>query len=136
MSTEEKRENDLAQMKGVSCWLNALPLKSENYTLNKREFYDAICLRYRWHIKYLPSTCACGKAYTIDHAMSCLKGGFIHQRHDELRDTIANLTKEVCNDVEVEPKITLTGHKHAKDRTEQHISARTSARHTVISPEV
>ena len=120
MSTEEKRANDLAQMKGASCWLNALPLKSENYTLNKREFYDAICLRYRWHIKYLPSTCACGEAYTIDHAMSCLKGGFIHQRHDEIRDTIANLTKEVCNDVEVEPHlIKLTGEKFAKSTNVQ-----------------
>ena len=27
-------------------------------------------------------------------------------------------------------------HKHTKDRTKQHISAQTSARHTVISPEV
>ena len=27
-------------------------------------------------------------------------------------------------------------HKHAKDRTEQHISAQTSARHTMISPDV
>ena len=29
-----------------------------------------------------------------------------------------------------------TKNKHSKDRTEQHITAQTSARHTVISPEV
>ena len=27
-------------------------------------------------------------------------------------------------------------HQHEKDRTEQHVSAQTSVRHTVISPEV
>ena len=56
MSPAEIRTNDLAQLKGASSWLNDLLLKSENYVLNKREFYDAICLRYRWQIKYLPTT--------------------------------------------------------------------------------
>ena len=46
------------------------------------------------------------------HNRSCY---IIHQRHDEIRDTIENLTKEVCNDVEVEPHlIKLTGEKFAK----------------------
>ena len=46
MSKEELRANDLAQMKGASAWLNALPLEEEGYSLNKREFFDAISLRY------------------------------------------------------------------------------------------
>ena len=37
--------------------------------------------------------------------MSCLKGGFIHQRHDEMRDFLAQATSEVCNDVMIEPKL-------------------------------
>ena len=30
--------------------------------------------------KDLPSTCACGKTYTIDHAMSCVKGDSMGSR--------------------------------------------------------
>ena len=38
MNRELIRANDLAQLKGASAWLNALPLRNEGYTLNKREF--------------------------------------------------------------------------------------------------
>ena len=94
MSPAEIRANDLAQLKGASSWLNALPLKIENYVLNKREFHDALCLRYRWQIKYLPTMCACGKVFSVDHVMSC---------SDEVKEILASLTKEICNDVEIEP---------------------------------
>ena len=53
MNPEELRANDLSRMKGTSSWLTMLPLKSENFLLNKREFYDALSLRYRWIPKYL-----------------------------------------------------------------------------------
>ena len=59
----------LATMKGGSSWLTTLPLKSENFNLNKREFYDVLSLRYRWTPKYLPSMCPCGKRFDVDHAM-------------------------------------------------------------------
>ena len=48
MSPEQLRANDLAMLKGASSWLTTLPLKSENYNLNKRELYDSLSLRYRW----------------------------------------------------------------------------------------
>jgi hypothetical protein len=59
-----------------------------------------------WELKRLPSYCACGKQFTVDHAISCLKGGFVHQRHDELRDIFANLLDDVAYDVRVEPPLT------------------------------
>ena len=37
--------------------------------------------------------------------MSCSKGGFIHQRHDEMRDTIAQLLNQTCHDVQTEPHL-------------------------------
>ena len=110
MSSEQLRAIDLATMKGGSSWLTTLPLKSENFSLKKRQFYDALSLRYRWTPKYLPSMCPCGKRFDVDHAMSCMKGGFIHRRHDDVRDLFATLLKDVCHDVEVEPHLeTLTG---------------------------
>ena len=41
---------------------------------------------------------------------ACMKGGFVHRRHDDVRDLFATLLKDVCHDVEVEPHLeTLTG---------------------------
>ena len=110
MSPEQLNANDLATLKGAPSWLTTLPLKSENYSLNKREFYDLLSLRYRWTPKYLPSVCPCGKRFDVDHAMSCMKGGCVHRRHDEERDLFASLFRDVCHDVNVEPHLqTLTG---------------------------
>ena len=47
--------------------------------------------------------CACGVVFDVDHAMVCRRGGFIIQRHNELRDLEAELLKMVCNDVQIEP---------------------------------
>ena len=56
-------------------------------------------------IKRVPTTCACGKNFSIDHALSCPKGGFPSIRHNEIRDITANLLTEVCNDVCIEPHL-------------------------------
>ncbi|XP_028417275.1 uncharacterized protein LOC114541674 [Dendronephthya gigantea] len=110
MSEEQIRANDLAQLKGSSAWLTALPLAEEGYILTKREFFDAIYMRYRWPLKRLPSFCACGKSFTVDHALSCLKGGFIHRRHNEIRDLLAAAIDDVAYDVSIEPALApLTG---------------------------
>ena len=46
---------------------------------------------------------ACGVQFSVDHAMVCQRGGFIIQRHNELRDLEAEILRMVCNHVEVEP---------------------------------
>ena len=80
-----------------------MPLEGENFDLNKREFSDAIRLRYRLPFKRLPSTCPCGKSYNVDHALNCLKGGFVNQRHNKIRDLFANSMNETHRDVSCEP---------------------------------
>ena len=54
---------------------------------------------------YVPSTCSCGKSFTIDHVLSCAKGGFPSIRHNEIRDVTATLLSEVCHDVGTEPHL-------------------------------
>ena len=115
MTPEKLRANDLAQLKGASMWLTSLPLKREGFSLNKRYFFDALALRYRWSLKYLPTHCHCGQSFTMDHAMQCLLGGYIHRRHDRIRDLFAKLLDEVAYGVEVEPPLQkLTGEVLAK----------------------
>ena len=107
MCKEKLRGNDLAQQKGASAWLNALPIKEEGYSLTKREFFDAISLRYRLPIKRLPTNCDCSKKvkFEPDHAMNCLTGGFIHKRHDGVRDILAQFLDQVSYDVSIEPPL-------------------------------
>ena len=94
---------DVASEKGSSVWLTALPLKEQGFNLNKKEFRDAVKLRYDWPIDDIPSICVCGDTFTVDHAMICKRGGFVIMRHNELRDLEAELLNIVCNDVQVEP---------------------------------
>ena len=110
MTDEQKPANDLAQMKGASAWLTSLPLKEEGFSLNKREFFDAIHLRYRWTLRRLPSKCGCKKSFTTDHAMQCPLGGYVHRRHDQMRNLFATLLDGVANGVHIEPPLQpLTG---------------------------
>ena len=103
LPTKAKRAVELATEKGSSNWLTVIPLKELDYNLNKKEFRDAIKLRYDWEITDTPMLCACGVQFSVDHAMVCQRGGFIIQRHNELRDLEAEMLRMVCNDVEVEP---------------------------------
>ena len=100
-----QRALDLVAEKGSSVWLTVPPLQDLgfNYNLNKGEFRDAVKLLYDWPVEDIPSTCACGKAFTVDHFMICKLGGFITQRHNKLRDLAAEFLSLVCSDVEIEP---------------------------------
>ena len=52
-----------------------------------------------------PQFCICGNKFEIDHALSCKRGGFMIQRHNELRDITATLLTEVCHNVSTEPPL-------------------------------
>ena len=51
----------------------------------------------------MPSVCVCGDHFNVDHAMICKRGGFVIQRHNELRDLEAEMLRMVCNGVDIEP---------------------------------
>ena len=93
----------MAQEVGASNWLTALPIRAKGFSLNKQEFEDALALRYGWPIDGLPQHCSCGNTFDPTHAMTCKTGGFICIRHDEVRDITAQMLREVCHDVRVEP---------------------------------
>ena len=94
-----------AKDEGASAWLNALPIKEQKLDLNKGQFNDALCLRYNQPLKDIPSFCPCGERFNIGHALNCKKGGFVAQRHDNLRDMLITLLSKICKDVEAEPHL-------------------------------
>lgn len=107
MQLDENKRRSLkaAQEKGASSWLAALPIKRLGYVLNKQEFRDGICLRYGWQVKNTPKFCACGENNTIDHILTCKKGGYVSMRHNALRDAEVKIMEEVCRDVKTEPQL-------------------------------
>jgi hypothetical protein len=102
---------------GASSWLGALPIEEQGFNLTKAEFHDALALRYNKTPKNLPSKCPCGQAFTTTHAMNCSLGGFVHARHDNIRDFECRLLKSVHNDVECEPMLRPVINKTGYPRT-------------------
>jgi len=94
-----------ARDKGASSWLNALPIEEQNFVLNKGEFKDALRLRYNIELENLPATCPCGERFDVTHALTCGKGGFVIERHDNVKNTLTSLLNKVCVDVESEPHL-------------------------------
>ena len=106
-----KKNLEQLSEKGASSWLSAAPLEEHGFNLNKSEFQDALNIRYDKPLKNLPSKCACDSAFSLTHAMNCDRGdrgdrgGFIIARHNNVRNFEANLLKQVCNDVQLEPPL-------------------------------
>ena len=105
LTNDQKRQITLAKEKGASSWLTVMPIEEHGFFLNKGEFRDSLHLRYGWDITNTPQSCVCGSPFSIDHAMTCKRGGFPILRHNEIRDITANLLSQVCHNVATEPPL-------------------------------
>ena len=84
----------------------AMPINEINFHLSKRDFRDALALRYTWPLCDVLAVCTCSKAFIPTHGMCCATGGFPTIRHNEVGDIMADLITEVCSDVAEEPLLT------------------------------
>ena len=75
LSPELLRLFNQSRDRGVSSWLNAMPLADQGLALNKQEFRDSLRLRCDLPLADLPSYCICGDRFTFGYALSCKKGG-------------------------------------------------------------
>ena len=115
LSNSRRRAMGLASEMGASNWLTSLPIEEFGFCLHKGAFTDALALRYGWSPSRTPMYCECGATFTVEHALSCQRGGFPIARHNEIRDVTANLLTEVCHDVVIEPDLQpLTGEVMAR----------------------
>ena len=97
--------NGLGPKKGASSWLTALPIEEFGFALHKSAFRDALTFRYERQPVNTPSTCACGNEFTLEHVLSCLKGGYLSIWHNKVCDLTAQLMSEVCHNVCIEPDL-------------------------------
>ena len=49
--------------------------------------------------------CTCGSKFSVEHALSCAKGGFPSIRHNEIRNLTATLLTEVCHDMCIKTRL-------------------------------
>ena len=105
LSNSRRRALELASERGASNWLTSLPIEEFGFCLHKGAFTDALALRYGWPPSHTPMFCECGTSFTVEHVLSCPRGGFPIVRHNEIRDVTANLLTEVCHDVRSEPEL-------------------------------
>ena len=97
---------ELAQEKGGSCLITTLPLEKYGFAIQgKRDFRDLLRMRYRKPLVRLPSICACGAAFSLDHSQICMRGGFVNLRHNEGEHLWAHTCSKLFNDVEAEPAL-------------------------------
>ena len=82
LSDSLQRAVNLAKEKGASTWLTVLPLTDHGFALHKSAFHDTLALRYGWTPSKLPSKCDCGNSFTVEHALSCARGGIPTIRHN------------------------------------------------------
>lgn len=115
----------LAQERGASSWLTALPLSGHGFSLSKADFRDALCLRYGWTPPRLPTLCVCGKQFSLDHSLVCSHGGYLGIRHNEVRDLLAKLVDETSHNVCIEPVLQpLSGERFSSASTNTAAEAR------------
>ena len=110
LSQPLQRAMDLNSEKGSSSWLTVLTFHDQGFHLNKREFWDAIHLRYGWTLPNIPDHCVCGESFSPDHAMICCHGGLTFVHHNEIRDITTSglivyvmmlLLSRLCNHLQV-----------------------------------
>ena len=80
-------------------------MEKYSFVLNKKEFFDAINLRYGQNLRGLPSKCPYGQSFNKTHALNCKTKGFFTIPHNRIRDFEAQLLTEICNDVEIQPPL-------------------------------
>ena len=65
----------------------------------------------------------------LEHALSCKKGGFVTNRHNQVRNITATLLNEIYNDVQIEPQLQSLSGKYFDAKTaNKHEDARLTIR--------
>ena len=82
-TAREKRRLERARETGG--WLNILPDSLNGTELSSEEFRDSIRIRLGFTPTALPEKCdGCGHCFTVEHALTCKKGGLVLLRHNDL----------------------------------------------------
>jgi hypothetical protein len=87
-----KMAKHLGQMGETGAWLSVIPNCFDGTELLREEFQDNLAIHYGLHPRGLPKRCdGCREPFTVEHGLSCKKGGFVGQQHDDVCEEFAHL---------------------------------------------
>jgi hypothetical protein len=92
----------------AGAWLSTIPDRFSGTELTRDEWLDNVAIRYGRRPANLPDHCdGCGAGLTMEHALSCKRGGLVGIRHDDVRDEWAHLCSIALTEsrVVIEPTI-------------------------------
>ncbi len=100
----------LARIGQCGAWLSSCPNKLNGNLLSAEEWRDNARLRYGMRPVGLCERCdgiGCNAGFTIEHGLSCKKGGLVVQRHDDVADEAGALAAMAltASRVSYEPEI-------------------------------
>ena len=79
-----QERNRLQMEKSNGAWISAVPHRHNGTELSWKEIRDNLCLGYGMIPQDIAATCdGFGKRLSIDHALSCSKGGLVLEWHDD-----------------------------------------------------
>jgi hypothetical protein len=71
--------------RATGMWITATPDRLNGTELSSEEFRDSLRLRFGLLPSFLPHRCdGCNERFTVEHAMSCKKGGLVVMRHNDV----------------------------------------------------
>ncbi|CEM21107.1 unnamed protein product [Vitrella brassicaformis CCMP3155] len=109
----------------TSGWLTTLPSTDNNTGLDAAEFRDALNMRYGRHPPGLAARCDhCNQPLTVDYALCCKWYGLVIHRHNELRDTFAELIGMAWGDAGVRREVVLKAGEEGEGGVRADIVAR------------
>jgi hypothetical protein len=75
----------MLKAKDAGAWLTAMPDALNGTALSADEFRDNLRIRLGLEPTSLPHCCeGCGQRFSVEHAMSCKKGGLVMLRHNDV----------------------------------------------------
>jgi hypothetical protein len=82
----------LDRMGETGAWLSAIPNRFDGTELSREEFQDNLAIRYGLRPRGLLERCdGCNEPFLVEHGLSCKKGGFVGQRHDDVCEELTHL---------------------------------------------
>jgi hypothetical protein len=75
----------MLRSKEIGAWLTAMPDTLNGTELSADEFRDSLRLRFGLQPTSLPPRCGgCDERFSVEHAMTCKKGGLVTLRHNDV----------------------------------------------------
>ena len=89
----------------TSSWLPVLPTTYHHFDLSATDFCDADIIDPFWRCQQHVMDVVQLLATLYEHALDCKKGGLITRHHNEVRDTLGDLSSIAHKDIILEPVI-------------------------------